>query len=96
MGVLAEGVFEQELIGTSSTRRELTALVRAVRHENLASVVAGKVVRVNMDSAAGVAKLMKGGGPKVELCRLVKEWFFTCRRLELRRCTGGCHGRPRN
>ena len=54
MGVLAKGVFDQELIGTSSTRRELTALVRAVRHENLASVVAGKVVRVNMDSAAGV------------------------------------------
>ena len=73
MGTLAEGVFEQELIGTSSTRRELTALVRAIRHGNLAPLLTGKVVRVNMDSAAGVANLMKGGGPKVELCRLVKE-----------------------
>jgi hypothetical protein len=74
----------QELIGTSSILRELTALRRAVKHVVLTQVVRGKVIRVNMDSAAGIANLVKGGGPKAALCRLVKEWFHTCEDLSIR------------
>ena len=37
-----------------------------------------------MDSAASVANLMKGGGPKPHLSALVKKWFFICDFMNIR------------
>jgi hypothetical protein len=62
MGIFSEGVFDDYLIGTSSTFRELSALIAAVQAPPLRHLLVGKVVRVNMDSAAGIANLVKGGG----------------------------------
>ena len=84
LGTFAEGVFDTGMIGTSSTFRELSALIAAVQDPSLTRLLSGKVVRVNMDSACGVANLVKGGGPKPHLSLLVKKWFFICDTLNIR------------
>ena len=59
-----------QYIGTSSTRRELYGLVEMIAY--FARDIQGKKVRFDMDSLPGIRNLIKGGGPKSDLCQLVK------------------------
>ncbi len=58
------------LIGTSSTTRELHAVLRALEVHGPA--LGGRVVRLYLDSFAAVRNLIKGGGPVQQLVRLCK------------------------
>ena len=78
-GQQANGWFEAEWIGRSSTARELKGLTMALRA--LADGVRGKVIRLNMDSMCAVRNIVKGGGPVPELCALVKEVWALCKGL---------------
>ena len=69
-------VFPTSLIGTSSTLRELNGLLGCSRHPKVQALVRGKVVRWNLDSKPAVANLVKGGGPVMALCAVVKELWI--------------------
>ena len=66
------GTFTADLIGKSSTFRELSGLLACLDCPMIVTWVKGKTIRINMDSAPAIANLIKGGGPVRELCRLVK------------------------
>ena len=75
------GQFTAIWIGTSSTARELKGLALTI--EAMAPQLAGKVVRLHMDSMCAVRNLMKGGGPVDVLCALVKEVWRICRKHKI-------------
>jgi len=77
------GLLPSHLIGSSSTRRELYGLLEALNDDSVARLVQGKVLRINIDSKAAVANLVKGGGPVVELCSLVKSIWLRCTDLRV-------------
>jgi hypothetical protein len=66
-----QGLFDDELIGSSSTLRELVGLHRAL--VLLSKHVQGRTVCVRMDSMPAVRNLIKGGGSKPRLVQVVKE-----------------------
>ena len=68
----AHGRFPADLIGKSSTLRELTGLHAALSHPAVIEVIQGCVVRITMDSLCSVRNIIKGGGPVPELCSAVK------------------------
>jgi hypothetical protein len=72
-GLEVKGQFTANVIGTSSTRRELMGLALALRHPQLGEILAGRTVALHMDSMCAVRNLIKGGGPVPELVVLVKE-----------------------
>ena len=51
--------------------------------ETLGPAIAGKTIRLNMDSMCSVRNIMKGGGPVPLLCYLVKELWQLCRSLSI-------------
>ena len=69
-------------VGHSSTARELAALQCAA--EAFRERVAGRRLRVVMDSRAAVCNLTKEGGPVRELCAIVKEWARWCEHHDVR------------
>lgn len=77
----ATGFLPVELIGKSSTVRELRGLRLAAA--DLASKLSGKQLRVQMDSFPAVRNLINGGGPVPELCAEVKEWWSWCEKRGL-------------
>lgn len=66
------GLFSSDLIGKSSTLRELSGLLACLQTTQIERWVKGKSIRINMDSAPAIANLTKGGGPIKELCVVVK------------------------
>ena len=81
-GVEASGWIPAEYVGASSTARELSALVCA--GEALKERLAGRRLRVVMDSRPAIINLTKGGGPKRDLCALVKRWSVFCEQNDVR------------
>jgi hypothetical protein len=75
-GVEVSGQFEARWIGQSSTARELQGLCHTL--EALGPQMAGKVVRLNMDSMCSVRNILKGGGPVPLLCALTKQLWQLC------------------
>lgn len=76
----AFGMFEEKERSphTSSTYRELKALLSALHSPNIVSYVRDSRVTFTLDSTAAVANLNKGGGPVPELSSLVKEIWQEC------------------
>ena len=72
----ASGLFHAELIGTSSTRREMAGLRLAT--ETLVELLQGKKLTIEMDSYAAIRNFINGGGPVPELCMEVKLWWLFC------------------
>lgn len=72
------GPLPTELIGSSSTRRELYGLLQVASAAK--QLLSGKHVRVNMDSMCSVQILTKGGSrvSKDHLNEAAKQWFLFC------------------
>ena len=75
-GVEKAGFLPVELIGTSSTRRELAGLRLAA--DSVKHILRAHRVRFRMDSHPAIQNLTKGGGPKPDLCDEVKHWWSWC------------------
>jgi hypothetical protein len=75
------GTFPAELIGTSSTQRELAGLIclaeAAIEH------IKEKTVLFCMDSFCSIRNLEKGGGPKQHLCQLTRQWWNLCQKFRI-------------
>jgi hypothetical protein len=71
------GPFPATLIGTSSTRRELEGVLAGLyaMHADTTLSQAPHTTQVNLDSLCAVRNLVKGGGPKADLCLVVKHIF---------------------
>lgn len=84
-GASAFGRFPEHLRSphTSSTMRELLAVLYALRSHPIATALAGLRVTFVLDSMAAVANLNKGGGPIAELSRTVKEIWRECLYLNI-------------
>ena len=78
------GWLDASLIGTSSTMRELEGVLCLLHVEKIAELIRGKWIRLTMDSSAGIANLMKGGGPVPELCRVIKLISLRMRELDVK------------
>src|SRR6185312_3602819 len=65
-----------ELIKTSSTKRELYALIRSA--SQFANELRGRHVLVMLDSFAAILNLIRGGGPVAELSMMMKQWTEWC------------------
>ena len=61
----------EELIGTSSTQRELFGALQVLKEWGAGA--AGRSVRLCMDSFAATRNLLKGGGPVPQLCDLTQD-----------------------
>ena len=77
LGRSASGLFHAEVIGKSSTFRELLGLLTAISHHALLPSLTTKVVRFTMDSKSAICNLVRGGGPVTALRDLIKQlWNF--------------------
>ena len=83
-GVESAGFLPVELIGTSSTRRELVGLRLAA--ESVKHTLRHHRVRFRMDSYPAIQNLMKGGGPKPDLCEEIKLWWSWCQLNDVQPC----------
>ena len=81
----AFGMFEPALCAphTSSTYRELLAVLYALRTPCLSDRLSGNRVTFTLDSLASVYNLNKGGGPVEALSGLVKLIWIECLRLNI-------------
>ena len=70
-GSVTKGALSQDVIGQSSTHRELEGLKEAIKATS--QHLQGRRVRVNMDSSCAIQNLVNGGGPVQQLCDTVKE-----------------------
>jgi hypothetical protein len=70
-----------EVLGRSSTVRELTGLLEAANA--FSTQLRGRRVRVCMDSLPAVCNLVNGGGPVLELNEWVRQWWVWCRRQQV-------------
>jgi len=82
-GVEARGQFASNIIGTSSTFRELTGLLLAMDHPRVRAKLAGRTVELNMDSMCSVRNLIKGGGPVPALVGIIKLIWLACRSSDI-------------
>jgi hypothetical protein len=73
LGQTASGLFRSEIIGTSSTFRELYGLLQAILEPRMLPLLCNKIVRFTMDSKPAIANLVRGGGPVGALCFMVKQ-----------------------
>ena len=80
-GTEVSGQFKARWIGQSSTARELKGLCNTIKV--LGPQLAGKVVRLNMDSMCSVRNIMKGGGPVPLLCDLTKQLWLICQHFSI-------------
>ncbi len=71
----------EELIGSSSTRRELYALRKVALA--LGDVIRGKKVLFHMDSRPGVQNMLNQGGSKRDLHEEYKAWLKTVEDLQI-------------
>ena len=82
LGLKFSGLFPSELIGTSSTRRELEGLLALARRPDTQLIITNKVIRWNMDSSCAIVNLTKGGGPVDELCQTIKDIWIVLDNLK--------------
>ena len=82
-GVEVKGQFTAELIGSSSTHRELKGLALALRIPTISVLLTGRTVALHMDSMCAVRNLIKGGGPVSGLVELVKEIWLACEEFDI-------------
>ena len=75
------GVLPSELIGTSSTRRELYAIRKTAIA--LGDRIRGKRVLFHVDSRASVFNMLNQGGSIRELNAAYREWILTCEELQI-------------
>ena len=75
------GVLPSELIGTSSTRRELYGIRKTAIA--LGERIRGKRVLFHVDSRASVFNMLNQGGSVRELNAAYKEWILTCESLQI-------------
>ena len=76
------GELPTEVLGDSSTVREVMGLVLATRRNT--DALAGKSVCIRMDSYPAIRNLINGGGPVERLNQLVREWWQWCRTNRVR------------
>ena len=81
---MAFGDLPREEIKRSSTRRELVGLLKVASTTSILPKIAGKRVKVVMDSIPALRNLIKGGGPVPELCAAVREWVLFCEKHAIR------------
>jgi ribonuclease HI len=72
------GTLPAEVLGGSSTARELTGLLQAVKQ--MEHKLRGRRVEIRMDSHPAICNLIRGGGRVEGLCSLVREWWLWCKR----------------
>ena len=78
------GVLPAEIIGLSSTHRELYGLHRVtVRFKEK---LKGKKVRFNMDSHSSVRNMYNQGGSIPELREAYKQWMVLCEQIDMEPC----------
>ena len=77
------GSLPLEEIQRSSTRRELVGLLHLARSPRILPIIAGKRIRVLMDSIPALRNLIKGGGPVNNLSAAVKEWTELCEQYRI-------------
>ena len=65
-----------DMIGTSSTRREIRGLILLT--EQITQTIREKRVRFMMDSQPAVANLTNGGGRKDDINEEIKRWWTLC------------------
>jgi len=75
-GKTVSGDLPVDIIGCSSTRRELVALRLAAA--DMVERLKGRQVTIKMDSIPAVRNLIKGGGNKPDLSWEVKQWYLFC------------------
>ena len=73
---IVRGALPVDVLGTSSTRRELVGL-RLVALD-LVRTLRGRRVTIHMDSSAAIRNLINGGGGKSDLAAEVKLWWQFC------------------
>lgn len=61
LGIEAWGSFDSEIIGQSSTFREIQGLILALSDTRIRGLISNHVVRFNMDSKAAIANLLHSG-----------------------------------
>jgi hypothetical protein len=83
-GIEVRGHMPEEIIGTSSTARELFGLASALESDQVWNRIKGKVILLNMDSMCSVRNLVKGGGPVEELVEWVKIIWKLCERGKIK------------
>lgn len=76
-GTKLHGVLPKEVLGSSSTAREIAGVIAATRL--MQEELRGRRVRIIMDSYPAIRNFINGGGPKAELNALVKEWWLWCK-----------------
>ena len=74
--ITVSGELPNEVLGTSSTKRELTALYMV--GQSLKEHLRNKRVLIKMDSFAAVRNLIKGGGAIENLNAEIKKWYNFC------------------
>jgi hypothetical protein len=73
-----KGELPAEVLGQSSTARELTGVLLAA--ESMEEELRGRRIVVRMDSHPAICNLIRGGGKVEELCELVRRWWLWCKR----------------
>ena len=73
-GEVWSGELDVEVLGGSSTLRELRGLRLAVCRPEIEAAVSGKRLHIVMDSMPAVRNLENGGGKQAELTREVRDW----------------------
>lgn len=71
------GELPTEVLGSSSTAREIAGVLCAV--EEMKGEVSGKRVLLKMDSYPAIRNFINGGGPIEELNELVRQWWCWCK-----------------
>jgi hypothetical protein len=71
------GALEEEMLGESSTAREISGLMAAAEAQK--EKLRGRRVRFVMDSYPAMRNLLRGGGPVEQLNELVRKWWHWCR-----------------
>ena len=72
----AHGVLAEEMMGESSTAREISGLMAAAEQQK--HRLRGRRVRFVMDSYPAMRNLTRGGGPVAQLNDLVRKWWHWC------------------
>jgi hypothetical protein len=76
------GVLPEEMMGESSTAREIAGLMAAAEQQK--DKLRGRRVRFVMDSYPAMRNLIRGGGPVEQLNELVRRWWHWCARHNVR------------
>ena len=77
-GTRVSGLLPVEMLGASSTAREIKGVLLAA--EQMKGELRGRRVRIRMDSHPAICNFIGGGGPVPELNALVREWWVWCKK----------------